>query len=742
MGMQGETAAPLPRWLTSFVGRAGELTDLRRLVAGSRLVTVTGPGGVGKTRLAAHASAGLAGRFLAGVLFVDLAAVSGKEQVEPALASVLAAGETGGRSPLNAILERLGGASVLLVLDNCEHLIEECARVARVLVDRCAGLTVLATSREPLSVAGEVVFALSPLLEDEAVRLFTERARDRSPGFADSASPDVIRRVCMRLDGLPLAIELAAARAGLVSVGEIEERLARRFELLAGGRRDSPPRHQALGAMVDWSYLLLDEDESRLFRSLSVMAGEFGLAAAEALGGDGSFRVLGRLVDKSMVAAMPGPGGTRYRLLETLRDYGLEQLAAAGEADAALGRHFAYFAGVAEAAYDRRIATGSDFELVRLSRDWGNLRAALGWAEATDPAAALRLAGAMREIWARQGVAEGRSLLARLIAGYPGRDGWLGRALLALGHLAMRQMDHAEAQRAFERSHAVCAGAGDISGQAWAAYYRGVAATLGGGHLDARIWLEKASQQFSSCGSRFGLCRVAGSMGQLLVVSGGDRAEARRLLTEELALADELGEPWSCGHAHTFLAALELGEGRAPEAARHALSAAEEFTPGSDLVMISVALAFLARALATKNPYRAVRLASAAAAMQTRVGSQLNTVPQTAIEETRALALRTAGAEAAERAWREGQQLSLDEAIGVARGSRPRPKPGGLTPREQEVAELVSDGLTNRAVASRLHLSERTVENHVLRACTKLGLANRIQLARWVQERSTGLSTR
>ena len=741
--MQSETAAALPRWPTSFVGRAGELAELRRLVAGSRLVTVTGPGGVGKTRLAANASAGLADRFPAGVLFVDLATVSGKEQVESALAGVLAAGGMGGRPPLNGIVERLGGASVLLVLDNCEHLIEECARVARVLVDRCAGLTVLATSREPLLVAGEVVFALSPLPEDEAVRLFSERARDRSPGFADSASPDVIHRVCMRLDGLPLAIELAAARTGLVSVGEIEERLPRRFELLAGGHRDSPPRHQALGATVEWSYQLLDEDESCLFRSLSVMAGEFGLAAAEALGGEGSFSVLGRLVDKSMVAAMPGPGGTRYRLLETLRDYGLEQLATAGEADAALGRHFAYFAGTAEAAYDRRMATGSDIGLVGLSRDLGNLRAALGWAEAADPAAALQLAGAMREIWARQGVAEGRFLLARLIAGYLGRDRWLGRALLALGHLAMRQMDHAGAQRTFERSHAVCADAGDISGQAWAAYYRGVAAILAGEHIDAQTWLEAASQQFGSGGSRFGLCRVAGSTGQLLVVSGGDRAEARRLLTEELALADELGEPWSCGHAHTFLAALELREGRAAEAARHAVSAAEEFTPGNDLVMISIALAFLARALASKDPYRAVRLASAAAAMQRRVGSQLNAVPKTAVEETRALALRTVGAEMAERAWREGEQLTPAEAIRTARGSRPRrPKPGGLTAREQEVAELVADGLTNRAVASRLHLSERTVENHVLHACTKLGLANRIQLARWVQERSTGLSTR
>ena len=741
--MQSETAAALPRWPTSFVGRAGELAELRLLVAGSRLVTVTGPGGVGKTRLAAHASAGLAGRFPAGVVFVDLAAVSGKEQMESALAGVLAAGGRGGRPPLSGIVERLGGASVLLVLDNCEHLIEECARVARVLVDRCAGLTVLATSREPLLVAGEVVFALSPLSEDEAVRLFSERARDRSPGFAGSTSPDVIHRVCMRLDGLPLAIELAAARVGMVSVGEIEERLARRFELLAGGRRDSPPRHQALGAAVEWSYQLLDEDESRLFRSLSVMAGEFGLAAAEALGSKGSFRVLGRLVDKSMVAAMPGPGGTRYRLLETLRDYGLEQLATAGEAEAALGRHFAYFAGIAEAAYDRRMATGSDIGLVDLSRESGNLRAALGWAEAADPAAALRLAGAMREIWARQGVAEGRFLLARLIAGYPGRDRWLGRALLALGHLAMRQMDHAEAQRTFERSHAVCVGAGDISGQAWAAYYRGVAAILAGDHLGAQIWLEATSQQFSSCGSRFGLCRVAGSMGQLLVVSGGDRAEARRLLTEELALADELGEPWSCGHAHTFLAALELREGRAPEAARHAVSATEEFTSGSDLVMISIALAFLARALASKDPYRAVRLASAAAAMQTRVGSQLNAVPRTAVEETRALALRAVGAEVVERAWREGEQLTPAEAIRTARGSRPRrPKRGGLTAREQEVAELVADGLTNRAVASRLHLSERTVENHVLHACTRLGLANRTQLARWVQERSTGLSTR
>ncbi len=740
MGMEGGMA-PLPAWPTSLVGRASELAGLRRLVCGSRLVTVTGPGGVGKTRLAVQVAAGLAGRFPAGVLFADLAP-SGKEQVVPALAGLLAAGDTGGRPPLDAIAERLAGASVLLVLDNCEHLIEECARVVRVLVDRCPELTVLATSREPLLVSGEVVFTLGPLPEDEAVRLFAERARDRSPGFADSAPPAVIRRICARLDGLPLAIELAAARVTLMGAGEIEERLARRFELLASGRRDSPPRHRALAALVEWSYQLLGEDERRLFRSLSVMAGGFDLAAVEALGGDGSLGVLSRLVDKSMVTVAPGPGGTRYRLLETLREFGRERLAEAGEAGAARERHFAYFAAAAESAYDHRMMTGSDGELTRLSRDLDNLRAALGWAETADPAAALRLAGAMREIWARQGVAEGRSLLERLVGGHPGPDRWLGRALLALGHLAMRQMDHAGARQAFERSHAVCADAGDLPGQAWAAYYCGVAAILGGGRSGAEPWLEEGSGLFASFGNRFGLCRVAGSMGQLLVVSGGDRGEARRLLEQELAIADELSEPWSRGHAHVFLAALELRANRATEAARHAASAAGQFASGQDLVMISIALAFLARALAARDPRRAVRLASAASAMQARIGSQLNAVPQAAIEETQVLARRAVGAEAAAGAWAEGQRLTWAEAIAAAQGRRPRRvTPGGLTAREQQVAELVADGLTNRAVASRLHLSERTVENHVLHACTKVGLANRTQLARWIQERSAGLST-
>ena len=733
--------APLPRWLTSFVGRAGELAGLRRLVAGSRLVTVTGPGGVGKTRLAVDVAAGLAGRFPAGVWFADLSAVSSAEQVAPALAGVLAAGDTGGRPPLDAIAARLAGASALLVLDNCEHLIAGCAQIARVLVDGCKGLTVLATSREPLLVSGEVVFSLAPLPEDDAVRLFTERARDRSPGFDGSASPAVIGRICSRLDGLPLAIELAAARVTLLGVDEIEERLARRFELLAGGRRDSPPRHQGLAALVEWSYQLLGEDERRLFRSLSVMTGGFDLAAAAALGGEGSFGVLSRLADKSMVAVMPGPGGTRYRLLETLRDFGLGQLAATGEADAARKRHFAYFAATAESAYGERMMSGSDTGLARLARDLDNLRAALGWAETTDLAAALRLAGAMREVWARHGVAEGRSWLERLIAGYPGRDRWLGRALLALGHLAMRQMDHDSAQRAFEHGHALCAD-GDLPGRAWAAYYCGVAAILRGGYGSAGPWLEEGSRLFTSCGNRFGLCRVAGSTGQLLVVSGGDRAEARRLLEEELVIADELGEPWSRGHAHVFLAALDLRAGRAAEAARHAADAAGQFTSGQDLVMISIALAFLARALAARDPSLAVRLASAASAMQTRIGSQLNEVPRAAIEQTLDAARRAVGAEAADRAWAEGQRLSWAEAIAAAQG-RPsrRTLPGGLTGRERQVAELVADGLTNRAVASRLHLSERTVENHVLHACAKLGLTNRTQLGRWIQERSPRLST-
>ena len=507
MGME-DGVAPLPRWLTSLVGRAGELAGLRRLVAGSRLVTVTGPGGVGKTRLAVDAAAGLAGRFPAGVLFADLAVLSSAGQVAPALAGVLAAGDTGGQPPLDAIAACLAGASALLVLDNCEHVIEESAQVARVLVDRCPGLTVLATSREPLLVSGEVIFPLTPLPEDEAVRLFTERARDRSPGFDGSASPALIRRICSRLDGLPLAIELATARVTLLGADEIEDRLARRFELLAGGRRDSPPRHQGLGALVEWSYQLLGEDERRLFRSLSVMTGGFDLAAAGALGGEGTLGLLSRLADKSMVAVMPGPGGTRYRLLGTLRDFGLEQLAATGEANAVRERHFAYFAATAESVYDDRMMTGSDTGLARLSRDLDNLRAALGWAEAADPAAALRLAGAMREVWARHGVAEGRSWLGRLIAGYPGpKAGWAG--LLALGHLAMRQMDHDSAQRAFEHSRAVCAGAGDLPGRAGLRttagsprFSAGVTAAPGRGWRRARNCSPRAGTASACAGSR------------------------------------------------------------------------------------------------------------------------------------------------------------------------------------------------------------------------------------------------
>ena len=742
MGMGGE-AAPLPRWPTSLVGRAGELAALGQLLARSRLVTVTGPGGVGKTRLAAHASAELAGRFPAGVWFADLAALSGTEQVEPALAGILAAGDTGGRPLAEAIAARPAGAAALLVLDNCEHLIGECARVARVLVDRCAGLTVLATSREPLLVSGEMVFPLSPLPADEAVRLFMERARDRSPGFPESASPAVVRRICARLDGLPLAIELAAARVAVLGAGEIEERLAGRFELLAGGRRDSPPRHRALGALVDWSYRLLDEDESGLFRALSVMAGEFDLEAAEALGGDGSLGVLGRLVDKSMVTVTPGPGGTRYRLLETLRDYGLEKLAASGEADAAWGRHSAYFAAAVEAAYDRRMTTGSDTELARLARDMSNLRGRTGLGRddgpADGPAAGRGHAGDLGAAGCSGRAVAARAADRRLPGAGPlAREGPAGPGPpgdAPDGPPRGRARLRAKPRRLRRCRGPARPGVGRLLPRGCRDSQRG--------HSGARPWLEQGSRLFSSCENRFGLCRVAGSAGQLLVVSDGDRAEARRLLGEELAIADELGERWSRGHARVFLAALELREGRAAEAARHAESAVGELASGGDAVMISIALAFLARALAARDPSRALRLASAASAMQTRIGSQFNAVPHAAIEQTRVLTRRAVGGHAADRAWAEGQQLTWAEAIRLA-GQGPRPRParrGGLTAREQEVAELVADGLTNRAVASRLHLSERTVETHVLHACTKLGLANRTQLARWVQHTGTGLST-
>jgi len=399
--------------LSSFVGRTAELEELSEAVRSSRLVTLIGPGGVGKTRLAVEAAATLRQEHRDGAWLVELASVTEPEGVAPAVAGALGATAAGLIGPpsqdstVELIVRYLAGRSLLVVLDNCEHVIDQAAALAETLVGTVPGLRLIATSREPFGVAGEVLVSVGPLAVPAAVDLFVDRARAVRPGFtADGHTRPVINDICGRLDGLPLAVELAAARLRSLTLATLTERLDDRFRLLTVGARTALPRQQTLRAVVDWSYDLLFEDERRLFARLSVFAGGCDLDAAEAVCADDQvptgeiLDLLSRLVDKSLVVHPNAGRDARFTQLQTLWQYGRDRLDEAGELDVFCGRHGAHYRQMAEAAHEGlRGATGPIWR-ERLSSELGNLRAALDWFIAGgDADEALSLASGMAWLW-------------------------------------------------------------------------------------------------------------------------------------------------------------------------------------------------------------------------------------------------------------------------------------------------------------------------------------------------------
>jgi predicted ATPase/class 3 adenylate cyclase/DNA-binding CsgD family transcriptional regulator len=401
----------LPVHLTSFVGRAAELSQVRRVIAGNRLVTLTGAGGVGKTRLAVRVAAGLTGEFDDGLWYVDLASITDPELVPIAVARALGLPDQQGRSTMDTLTRFVADRQMLVVLDNCEHLLDASAALVLALLGASSRFKLLATSREPINVAGEVSWRVPSLsLADEAVELFTDRARHARPDFtltADNAA--AVGEICRRLDGVPLAIELAAARVRALSLAEIIEGLHNRFQLLTGGARTAVRRQQTLRASVDWSHGLLTEPERVVFRRLAVFMGGFDLAAAHAVAAAGHIQrfqvldLLSLLVDKSLVVAETTSGRTRYRLLETVRHYAAEKLGESGEADAARSRHRDHYTAMA-AQLDA--PAGSDYEqrLQQAEIEMDNLRAAFGWSrENSDVELALALASSLQPLWQARG---------------------------------------------------------------------------------------------------------------------------------------------------------------------------------------------------------------------------------------------------------------------------------------------------------------------------------------------------
>ena len=411
-------APNLPVQFTRFVGREAEMNDVRQMLADNRLVTLTGAGGVGKTRLAVRVAAEIAGGFGGGVWLVELAPLTDPDLVPVAVIRALGLPDQPGRSTMDTLLRFVGDRRMLLVLDNCEHLLDACAALVVALLGGCPAVTVVATSREPIGVPGEVSWRVPSLsLADEAIELFTDRARHVRPVFRltdDNAA--TAAEICRRLDGVPLAIELAAARVRVLSLTEIRDSLHDRFRLLTGGARTAVRRQQTLRASVDWSHGLLTEPERILFARLAVFMGGFELDAAEAIAGGGDVEryqvldLLTLLVDKSLVVAENASGRTRYRLLETVRQYAQEKLTESGQADAVRTRHRDHFTVMA-AMLDTPAPTGHEQRLEQAETEIDNLRAAFAWSrENSDIALALQLVSSLQPLWSARGrVREGLS---------------------------------------------------------------------------------------------------------------------------------------------------------------------------------------------------------------------------------------------------------------------------------------------------------------------------------------------
>ncbi len=648
-------AAPdhnLPAELTSFVGRARELDEIDALLHRTRLLTLTGAGGSGKTRLALRVARRQLAEYRGGVRLVELAPLADPALVESALATALGVRDQEG-SLTSAVSNRLGAAHALIVLDNCEHVIGACADLAHGLLTSCERLRILSTSREPLRVAGEVTWPVPALELPAAAELFRERAAAAVPGLTFThADDDVVTLICRRLDGIPLAIELAAARIRALTPQEIRRRLHDRFRLLTGGSRDVVERHQTLRAAIDWSHELLRDEERVLFRRLAVFAGGWTAADAEAVCGDGAFDVLCELVDRSLVVAdRAASDTTRYRMLETIRQYAGEQLKQAGEDEAVSRRHMIHYLELTQNA-----------GLATLTAEQDNLRAALEFAHEHDPIALLRLAAGAEKFWLAGNLLEGRRWLTEALATAPEPTTARVRALNAAAALTAFRLEHGEARQLVQESVTIATDLGDLAGEAGARLWLGFVGLTQDppDPTEARRSLELHEQ----IGDRVGICRSLVFLGIALSRRPETRQEGIDVLSRTLSLAQELQDDYAHGFARTLLAwsATEAGDRTAAEAhLSHAL-AIEAIGPVRATAIDTAAMLAL-----PDDPHRALRLAAASAALRARVGARPPAWITRRENAIRAEAEAQLDPADAQTVWAEGSAMSTEEALAYAR---------------------------------------------------------------------------
>lgn len=766
-GAARREAGSLPAELTSFIGRRHEASEVRRLLSQTRLLTLTGPGGVGKTRLALHVAYQVRKTFPHGVWLVDLAALQEPRLLANAVVGSLRIRDESTRKPQDVLKAYLADKSLLLLLDNCEHLLDACAELVELLLRAAPDLRVLATSREPMRVAGEYIYDVPPLsvpdpeyrfcagdlVRYEAAALLYDRATAAVPSFTvDTDGAVALVRIAQRLDGLPLAIELAATRLRALSPQQLLQRLNDLFAALGGGTRIGGRRQRTLRSMIDWSFDLCSPAERTLWARISVFSGSFDFAAAEAVcAGDRQddqeiLDLVMGLLDKSILIREEHCGAVRYRLLDTIRQYGRERLDESGECDELRRRHRDHYRRLARCLEDEWYTEHQLTWFNRLRTEHPNVRVALDYC-ATVPGEArvgMEIASVLRTYWHSCGALdEGRRWIARLLTVDPEPGPARAKAVLTDAWLALYSTDVAAAKRRLEEARVLVDRFGDPLGRAVLTHVAGLTALLSGEAANAAGLLETALARYQEVGAPGGVLVTLFYLGSTVLMLG-DAERAWTLLEQCIDLSESLGDQWIRAWAFWSqgVVAWRRGDpGRGAELERASIRRKQQFDDRMGIGQCVDVLAWTAAA--EGDGVRAARLLGAVQVIWAETGATLYQHLAGFHREVETELRRTLGPDVVDAAMADGAKLAFDEIVAEALGG-PRTAPdearegaaalralGVLTPREREVAGLITEGLSNRQIAARLVISQRTAEGHVEHIMAKLGFQSRAQVAAW-----------